>query len=180
MLIGPMLQRMRAAAGLEETLRVALKDVVALHGAERGNVQLLNASGQLLIVQQMGLSRRFLQAFERVDLDDGSVCGRAALRQETVFVADVEEEAEFRRFVPIARSVPFRSVLSSPLTDPSAGLVGMVSVHFANRFRPTALELDSLEAYCRHVAQALVAQHGARGLREVAESLSAGLLEVAV
>lgn len=174
MLVEPMVQRLRSARGLEEILETALADVVALHGAERGNVQLLDARGELLLVQQAGLGREFLDRFHRVALDEGAICGRAVKEQRTCFVPDVEQDAEFAPFLDVARATPFRAVLSAPLTG-SDGCIGAVSVHFASPFRPSALELQSLESYCRHVAARIEALHRGPQLQEQAEQLHARL-----
>jgi GAF domain-containing protein len=174
MLISPMLQRLRAAHGLADALRTALEDVVALHGAERGNIQLLDPEGRLVIVQQLGLSDEFLKMFGRVDMRDGTVCARAASRHETIFVPDVQADPEFAPYRALARRVPFRSVLSSPLMAPGDGCVGVISVHFANLFQPSALELQSLEAYCREFAQALCSWHTGAELRRLAAARAAG------
>jgi GAF domain-containing protein len=176
MLVKPMLQRLSAARDLHESLQVALADVVALHGAERGHIQLLDTGGRLAIVQQSGLPPHFLRAFERLPVDKGSVCGRAALGLKTVFVADVEKDEAFRPFREIARSVPFRSVLACPLVANAGACIGVVSVHFANRFVPSTLELQSLERYCRQLANVLLERRGDRHLPGVAESLAAELL----
>lgn len=175
MLIEPMLQRLRAAGDLESTLQVALTDVVALHGAERGSIQLFNTQGQLVVVRNCGLPRPFLQKCERLELTDGTVCARAAARGATVFVRDVEEDEAFEPYRAAARAVPFRSVLSSPLLRPE-GCMGVISVHFANRFTPSGLELQSLESYCRHVADRILEWFSGTDLRRVAEMLSARLL----
>ena len=177
MLVQPMLQRLQAAHDLHESLQVALADVVALLGAERGNIQLMDRQEQLVIVRQSGLCAAFLRAFARVPLDSGSVCGRAAQARKTVVVADVEMDEAFRPFREIARLVPFRSVLSSPLLAGDGNCVGMVSVHFANRFAPSTLDLQSLERYCRELAAVLLERRGSRDLRETAERLSAQLLQ---
>lgn len=176
MLVQPMLQRLEAARDLQESLHVALADVVALLGAERGNIQLVDRQEQLVIVRQFGLCAAFLRAFDRIPLDGASVCGRAAQARKTVVVADVEKDEAFRPFREIARLVPFRSVLSSPLLGGDGDCIGMVSVHFANRFTPSTLELQSLERYCRELAAVLLARRGDRDLRETAEGLSAQLL----
>jgi GAF domain-containing protein len=176
MLVQPMLQRLRAARDLQESLQVALADVVALHGAERGHIQLLDRQGQLAIVKQSGLPQAFLRAFERVALDKGTVCGRAALARKTVFVPDVEKDEAFRPFREAARAVPFRSVLASPLMAGPGACIGIVSVHFANRFMPSTLELQSLERYCRQLAGVLLERGGHAELPGIAESLSAQLL----
>jgi GAF domain-containing protein len=176
MLVQPMLQRLRAARDLQESLRVALLDVVALHGAERGHIQLLDREGRLAIVEQSGMPQDFLRAFERIALDQGTVCGRAALAQKTVFVPDVEKDEACRPFREVARAVPFRSLLSSPLIAGPGSCIGIVSVHFANRFLPSTLELQSLERYCRQLAGVLLERGGQRELPAIAESLSARLL----
>lgn len=175
MLIAPMLQRLRAARDLEHGLAVALGDVVALLGAERGNIQLLDTRGQLVIVRHSGLPRAFLETFARMGMDDGFVCARAAMHQQTLLVPDVEEDAAFAPFLAIARAVPFRSVLSSPLVATADGCIGTVSVHFANRFSPSAIELDSLERYCGELAQFLCSGRPGAELRRIAEGLSAAL-----
>jgi len=176
MLVQPMLQRLHATRDLHESLQVALDDVVALLGAERGNIQLLDRQGQLVIVRQSGMCAAFLRTFGRTPLENGTVCGRAALARRTMVVADVESDEPFRPFRDIARMVPFRSVLSSPLLAPEGGCIGMVSVHFANRFTPSTLELQSLERYCHELAAVLLKRRGHRELPEIAETLSAQLL----
>lgn len=176
MLLEPMLSRLRAVHGLRETLAVTLQDVVALHGAEMGNIQMYDAAGRLVVVAQWGLSREFLRAFDRLALDAGTVCGKAARRQATVFVPDVECDPDFAPFVAFARSVPFRSVLSSPLTASDGRRVGVVSAHFVNRYAPTRLEVESLERYCRRVADALVQRLEGSDWVDAAEALAAELV----
>jgi GAF domain-containing protein len=155
MLLRPMLARLEAVHGLRETLGVALQHVVALHGAEMGNIQMFDAAQRLVIVAQWGLSREFVQSFDRLPLDAGTVCARAARRLATVFVPDVENDALFAPFLGCLRSVHVRAVLSSPLVGSDGRRVGVVSAHFANRYAPTRLEVESLERYCRRVADVL-------------------------
>lgn len=171
-----MLSRLNAARGLEAILQVALADVVALHGAEKGNVQLIDGAGRLVIVAHMGFSAAFLQAFQRVPSGAGTVCGRAALERRTVFVREVEDDPEFAPYLPLARAVPFRAVLSSPLVTSSDRPVGVISAHFANPFTPSALELRTLESYCVPLADAVIDALQGRELAEVTQALAAGLL----
>lgn len=176
MLIQPMLQRLHAARDLEATLRAALADAVALHGAERGMIQLFDREGQLVPVQHTGLSRAFLDFFRRVAVTSGAVCARATVLGRTVFVRDVEQDPDFGPFLPVARAVPFRSVISSPLTLGKA-CIGAVTVHFANPVTPSPLELHSLEVYCGHVAERIAGWHRDHDLRLVAEQLAARLAQ---
>lgn len=151
-----MLSRLAATKTLDQAIQAGLRDIIALHGAEMGNVQLPGRDGRLVIVAARGLRLDFLKVFERVDLDSGSVCGRAARLGKPVFVADVWTDADFKPYVDFAKSVPFRSVLSFPLMSTAGEMIGMVSAHSPNIFSPTALELRTAETYSRHFADALV------------------------
>ena len=174
-----MLSRLAAARGLEQTLLVGLRDVMSLHGAEMGNIQLVGEGGQLVIVAARGLTRAFLTTFERVTLDSGTVCGRAAKAGKPVFVKDVSVDADFAPYREFAATVPFRSVLSCPLISADAQFIGAVSVHSANLFAPTTLELQSAEMYGRHLADAIATWMPAQNRRGVAEHLSKALLDQA-
>jgi GAF domain-containing protein len=176
MLLEPMLSRLASADTLDGKIQAGLQDLIALHGAEMGNVQLPGADGQLLIVAASGLSGSFLKTFERVAVGSGTVCGRAARVGKPVFVPDVTVDDDFRHYREFAASVPFKSVLSCPLTSSAGELVGMISVHSANRFVPTPLELRAAETYGRHLADAIVELAPAPDLASYAERCSARLL----
>jgi GAF domain-containing protein len=171
-----MLQRLSAAGSLREILDVALHDVIALHGAERGNIQLLAADGALVIVAQRNLSEVFLRAFRRVAPGSGPVCERALAARDIVFVRDVGQDAAFAPYLRVAQSVPFSSVLSLPLVTSQQRCIGVLSVHSASRFDPTPLELDSIRRYAGKLADAMVAAAGQADLEVLAESLAERIL----
>lgn len=168
MLIEPMLQRLRAAPDLRGQLKVALADVIALHGAERGNLQLLDTEDRLVIIEHQGFDARFIAAVGRLALHSGSVCSRAASQVRTVFVPDTETDAEFKPLREIARDASFRSVISAPIVAPGGQCVGVVSVHFSNRFAPSTLELQSLTSYCRALGEEITRSTPAADLRAIA------------
>ncbi|HEY1227057.1 MAG TPA: GAF domain-containing protein [Ramlibacter sp.] len=176
MLLQPMLSRLAAARSLDEKIQAGLRDVIALHGAEMGNVQLPAGDGQLVIVAARGVGIAFLKTFERVALDSSTICGRAARSGKPVFVADVAVDADFKPYAAFASSVPFRSVLSLPLISSRGEFVGMVSAHSAHVFTPTPLELKSGEIYARHLADEIAAlAHGTERVA-YAERCSAQLM----
>lgn len=179
MLLQPMLSRLAAAKTLDDKIQVALRDILALHGAEMGNVQFPGADGRLVIVAAHGLGRLFLKTFERVAIASDTICGRAARLGKPVFVADVHTDAEFKPYREFARSVPFVSVLSFPLATSAGEFIGMVSAHSANDFAPTALELGSAETYARHLADALARLASAPERTDFAERRSAELMRTA-
>jgi GAF domain-containing protein len=177
MLLEPMLSRLAGAKTLEDTIQTGLRDLIALHGAEMGNVQFPGHDGSLVIVAARALNLAFLKTFERVALDSGTVCGRAARTGKPVFVPDVRTDADFKPYVTLANSVPFRSVLSFPLTSSQGEFIGMVSAHSAHPFAPTTLELRSAERYARHLADAVAALASLAERVAFAERRSAALMK---
>jgi GAF domain-containing protein len=146
MLASQMTQRLLQIGTFEGAIQVILDDVIALLGAEYGNIQLSIGDG-LAIVAQRGLSADFLRAFRRVKKDDGSACGRALRLGETVVIRDVENDPEFAAFRPDAKRAGFCSVQSTPFFTKDGKLVGIVSTHFANVHEPTQIEMQTLKIY---------------------------------
>ncbi|WBY01210.1 GAF domain-containing protein [Ramlibacter tataouinensis] len=179
MLLEPMLSRLGGAKTLDEKIQAGLHDVVALHGAEMGNVQFPGSDGRLVIVAARGLGLAFLKTFERVAVGSSTVCGRAARSGKPVFVPDVRVDEDFKPYVDFANSVPFRSVLSFPLVSSAGEFVGMVSAHSAHVLAPTELELRSGETYGRHLADAVVSLAPAPERVMYAERRSAELIKLA-
>lgn len=175
MLLEPMLTRLADAREIEDTLRVAVRDFVALHGAEMGDLQLLGVDESLVIVSARGVTRAFLQTFARVAFGDGSVCARAAADGKPCFVPDVSVDPQFAPFSDFAATVPFRSVLSCPLIV-AGEMIGMLSALSSTHFEPTPLELDTAVRYCGEVARAIVQLAPSKDLRAWAERKSAALL----
>jgi hypothetical protein len=127
---------------LDEILAFGLE---LLH-ADRGNVQLVDpATGALQIAAQRGFGPEFLDYFAVV-ADDGSACGRAAWRAAQVVIADVTTDPGFAPHRDIAAASGFRAVQSTPLTDQSGHLVGMVSTHYP---RPLSLPGRELQIMAR-------------------------------
>jgi len=64
-MLAQLTQRLLSTRTFETAVQTILDDVVALHGAEYGNVQ-LPLRDELVIVAQRGLSAPFLKTFRRV------------------------------------------------------------------------------------------------------------------
>ena len=171
MLLAPMVARLRAQPNLRSVLRTALADVVSLHGAEFGNLQLRDSDGALLLVAHIRLPAPFLASFRRVEAAESTVCARAARAGRTLVVSDVETDREFAPFLAQAQQTRFRSVLSSPLATRRGMLVGVVSAHFANPYRPTPVEIATLEGYTPVVAECIVEKVGGVDVAAVAAEL---------
>lgn len=146
MLASQMTQRLLQSSTFEAAVHTILDDVIALLGAEYGNVQLAMGD-ELVIAAQRGLSTDFLKTFRRVKKDDGSACGRALRLGETVIIRDVENDPGFAPFCPDAKKAGFRSVQSTPFLTKDGNVLGMVSTHFAHAHEPTPIEMQTLKTY---------------------------------
>src|SRR5262245_6783587 len=169
-----MTQRLEAQRSFEAAIETLLNDVVALHGAEYGDLQLL-IGDELVLVAQRGLSASFLRAFRRITPADGCACGRALREGRTVVVADVTRDPDYAAFRDEAQAAGYRSVQSTPITTSRGRVLGMVSTLFANVHEPTPIELDTLTRYSRVAADYLETLLGAAPLAAKAERMHAAL-----
>jgi GAF domain-containing protein len=145
-MLAQMTQRLFRLTSFEEAIQTILDDVIALHGAEYGDMQ-LPIGDELVIVAQRGLSADFLKTFRRVKKDDGCACGRALRLRQAVIIPDVQNDPEFVNFVPDANKAGFRAVQSTPFFTSDETLLGVVSTKFANIHQPTLIEMQTLEEY---------------------------------
>lgn len=147
-------QRLKACRTFETAIETLLRDVVALHGAEFGNVQLL-VGDRLLLVAERGLEAPFLHAFREIRRSDCSASGRAWETGEPAVIADVEDDEAYAPFREVARETGYRSVQSTPLVTSDGRLLGMLSTLFANQHRPTLIEMATVKAYAKNAADYL-------------------------
>ncbi len=134
--------------GLDQALSLAIE----LVGAEKGNIQLLDAERDVLtIAAQQGFDEEFLEVFREVSAADGSACGRALRDVERIIIEDVETDPDFADFRWIARSSRFRSVQSTPLIGREGNPLGMISTHWRSVHRPTDADLLALDLSARQI-----------------------------
>ncbi len=174
-----MTQRLQAQRSFEDAVETLLNDVVALHGAEYGDLQLM-VGDDLAVVAQRGLSAKFLHAFRRVGKADGCACGRALQTGRTVVVPDVMTDPGYAAFRAEAKAAGYRAVQSTPIRTSRGRVLGMVSTLFANTHEPTPIELDTLARYCRVAADYLETLLGGETLAARAQRMHAALYADAV
>jgi len=169
-----MTQRLLARRTFESAAEAVLNDVVALHGAEYGDLQLV-AGDELVIVAQRGLSDEFLRAFRRVRKTDGCACGRAWRTGRTVVVADVTKDIDYAGNRGDAEAAGYRAVQSTPIVTRDGRMLGLISTLFANVHEPTPIELETLARYSRVAADHLAALLGRDSLGRKAMQMSEAL-----
>jgi GAF domain-containing protein len=167
-------QRLRTRRTFEEAVATVLDDVIALHGAEFGNIQ-MPVGDNLRIVEQRGFSAPFLDAFRTVSREDGSACGRALRNGKPVIVPDVEEDTEYAPLRGFARKAGYRAVQTTPLLTSKGAMFGVVSTHFVNVHSPTPIEMEVVGAYGRFAADYLYELLAGEALAPKATAMSDSL-----
>ena len=168
-----MTQRLQSQRTFEAAVETVLNDVVALHGAEYGDLQLVSGK-ELVIVAQLGLSDAFLQTFKRVTKNGACACARAWRLRRTVVVADVEKDADYAPYRTDAQAAGYRAVQSTPLMT-RGRVIGMISTLFANPHEPTPIEIATLGRYCELASEYLLTLLGDEDLGAKASRMSTAL-----
>jgi PAS domain S-box-containing protein len=149
--------------GLEEMLAATIE----LLGADKGNVQLLDAEGGVLrIASQRGFNRDFLEFFREVSSKESTACGRALQSGERSVIEDIEVDAEYASYRPIARAADYRAVQSTPLLGRDGARLGMLSTHWRLPHRPSEQDLRRLDLYARQAADFIEHCRMANALRD--------------
>ena len=146
-----------------------LDAAIALSGADKGNVQLVEpVTGRLRIVAQRGFDEPFLRSFEAVGRGDDSACGATLDASERVLVEDVTTSAIFRGLPSLSVLVDagVRAVQSTPLLTSSGSVVGVVSTHYSYPRKFDERELRFLDLLARQTADFVARREVESSLRE--------------
>jgi signal transduction histidine kinase len=148
--IHEMSTRLAEATNLPRMLEEILDAAIALQDADFGNIQLYDsATDTMRIAVHRGFTREFLDHFQSVSGNDGSVCGRALRARARMIVEDVEQDEEFEPHRAIAADVGFRAVQCTPLFAQSGTVKGMLSTHFRAPHQFSQRELRLTDLYLR-------------------------------
>jgi PAS domain S-box-containing protein len=158
---------------LDEILDVA----VAITGADKGNIQLLDAeSGMLEIAAQQGFERPFLSFFANVDVGEAAACGTSLQSGSRVTVEDVTQSEIFsgQPSLDILLGAGVRAVQSTPLISGAGTVFGVISTHFSRPHRPSERDLRLMDLLARQTADYL----NRRKAEAAAQALSAELKQI--
>jgi GAF domain-containing protein len=138
---------------LNELLDNLLQQAMMMSETKAGTLQLLNTTNHTLqIATSFGLSKEFITHFSTVSCDDGSVCGRALAKGETIIIDDLTTDRSFARHLNLALQNNIRAVQSTPLIASSGKIVGMISVHFSAPKKIPKTRLQAFESFCQKAA----------------------------
>jgi hypothetical protein len=119
--------------GFEDCLVEITKTAIAISEADKGNLQLFDASsGSLTIVAQQGFEEDFLKFFDSVSKNEAA-CGAAVGTAKQIIVDDVLTSEIFVRqpAQKVLVDAGVRAVVSTPLLSSKERPLGVLSTHFA-------------------------------------------------
>ena len=142
----------------QECLDFMLDAAIELSRADKGNIQLLDAhSDALLIAAQRGFEKPFLDFFAEVRSGKAAVSAAAKQAGKPIAVEDVASSEILlgHPSLDVLLAAGVRAVYSSPLVSSAGKTMGMISVHFAAPRRPSERELRFLDLLARQAADYL-------------------------
>jgi PAS domain S-box-containing protein len=151
--------------GLVEMLRASIH----MMGADKGNVQILDARGVLTIAAQRGFDQPFLEFFKEVHVTDNSACARALRSGRQIIIEDVEADENFAPLRHVALAAEFRAVQATPLIAHDGKPLGVLSTHFCNVRRPSEHQMRMLDLYARRAVDFIERHRNEEALRRSEE-----------
>ena len=138
---------------LIEVLDNLLHQAMIMNHTKAGTLQLINKKNNTLeIASSFGLSPEFIEYFKVVTCDDGSVCGRALQKQETIFIEDLTTDRFFAKHLYLALQNNIIAVRSTPLITSLGKVIGMISVHFNTPKKLSKNSIEEIDSFCRKAA----------------------------
>jgi PAS domain S-box-containing protein len=175
----------RAENDLHECLATILEAAIAITGADKGNIQLLDLeTGTLEIAAQRGFQSPFLDFFGSVGAGEAAACGAALQASERVIVEDVTQSELFagQPSLDVLVEAGVRAVQSTPLISSAGTVFGMISTHFSLPRRPSEHDLRLMDVLAQQASDYLErkkAEGAARALsaelQQILETAATGL-----
>ncbi len=165
------------AGGLEPLLQGIMDAAVAIVGADKGTLQLVEGDS-LRIVAHHGHERPFLDFFASAD-NVASVCGEATRRGERVVVEDVEASPLFAGTpsLPVLRDAGVRAVQSTPLLRRQGELLGILTTQWGVPYLPDEHDLWRIDLIARQAADIIEHTRAEEELRRSHEELEQRVAE---
>jgi len=136
---------------MEDVLRTA----AAVEGAPLGLLSLCDPEQEVLrIGASVGFDAEYLMKVSAAPLGAGG-CGACYERRERVVVEDVETDPIFADWREQARRVGYRSAHSTPLITCTGKIVGVLSVYFRERHRPSDRAMHFADLCARQAADSI-------------------------
>ena len=143
--------RLLTASDLHAALGDVLDNAMASCAADFGHIQLYQPrAGGLEIAVQRGFEDGFLEHHKVVRTHDGSASSQALAQGRRVVIEDVQRDDDFAPQRAVAAAGGFCALHCTPLRAHDGGLLGVLSMHYREPYRPTEREEQLLDLYARH------------------------------
>ena len=152
----------RSGGDFLECLAQILDAAIAITGADKGNIQLVDpASDALHIATSRGFEQPFLDFFSAVRKGEAAACGTVLQTTERVIVEDVARSKIFtgQPALAVLLDAGVRAVQSTPLTGRTGVVLGMISTHFSRSHRPGERALKFMDLLALQAADYLERIH---------------------
>lgn len=136
-------------------LREVLQAALLVHETDLGLVSLCDPAGAGLTLQaSRGFDAAFVQEVAWVPLGGGA-CGTCYAERRRVVVEDVDTDPIFVPYRAATRRAGFQAVHSTPLISRVGTVIGVLSVHFRQPYRPSEREMQLMDLYAQVAVDAL-------------------------
>ena len=152
----------RSGGDFLECLAQILDAAIAITGADKGNIQLVDpASDALHIATSRGFEQPFIDFFSAVRKGEAAACGTVLQTTERVIVEDVARSKIFtgQPALAVLLDAGVRAVQSTPLTGRTGVVLGMISTHFSRSHRPGERALKFMDLLALQAADYLERIH---------------------
>lgn len=148
----------RSGGDFLECLTQILDAAIAITGADKGNIQLLDpATGALQIATSRGFEQPFLDFFSAVQEGEAAACGTALQTAERIIVEDVARSEIFagQPALAVLLDAGVRAVQSTPLRSRTGTVLGVISTHYSRPYRPGERASRFMDLLARQAADYL-------------------------
>ena len=137
---------------MESVLEEVLRSAMAMQGTDLGLLSLCASENDGLNLKvHSGFDEKFLRQIVWVP-PGGGACGSSYEQRRRVVVEDVEVDPVCALYREAAREAGIRACHSTPLITRSGHIIGVLSVHFRQRHRPSERETRLMDLYARMAA----------------------------
>jgi PAS domain S-box-containing protein len=158
----------RPGVARSDRLRSILQTAIFLTRAHRGNIQVLDAAAEsLVIAAHEGFEKPFLDLFSRIPYRKTAPWGLALASGKRFVVHDVKSHPLFtgQPALEVLLAAGVRAFQSTPLISSAGNLLGIISTHFAHPHQPDERELQRLDLLARLAADYLEREQAEESLR---------------
>lgn len=165
-----------STADVREQLRLILQSLAQMHGTDQGLISLCDrASNTLRVVSSLRFSAEAVRKMQALKGGEGT-CGTACAEGRRVVIEDINRAACSASFRELATQEGFCAVHSTPIKSTGGDILGVISLHFAARRRPTRREV-SLADICAAKAAVAIERNAAEELANEREQQFRTVLE---